>query len=241
MGTSKPRHQLFRRAGEVAAVFLGVALAFVADNFREDLQEQAAANDLASALLEDLNLSLVDLREAQAAAQAKTHASLEAREHLRSSVPTVGLDSLSHLLARSGGTNLQAPVLRSYDQLVATGLLRRLDPEVRRALADWVTAMELSRDYFERDLLDFRQSVAFPFWAESVVSFEQMLQGYALLEGLELGEPRFPHSWRELHQSRELNDLLVEFAAISFSVERSYVVQEAALVSLIQLLDGPNP
>jgi hypothetical protein len=32
--------------------------------------------------------------------------------------------------------------------------------------------MERSRDYYERDVLDFRQNVGFPFWARSAVSFE---------------------------------------------------------------------
>ena len=96
--------------------------------------------------------------------------------------------------------------------------------------------METSRDYFEQDLVDFRQNVAFPFWARSAVSFEQVFRRYEPLEGLELGEPRFPHSWTTLHADPELNEILVLFAALSVSVEVSYAQQDEKLLRLMEVL-----
>lgn len=236
MGAAEPKRRGLQRMAEVAAVFLGVGLAFIADNVREDFQEEAAARELAAGMLEDLEVSRGNLSQVRERARQKTEASLQAREHLRSASPTISLDSLSGLLAVSGGTIRQAPVLRSYEQLVSTGLLRRLSPESRTAVAEWVAALETSRDYFEQDLVDFRQAVAFPFWARSAVSFEQMLQGYEPLEDLSLGEPRFPHRWADLHEDRELNDILVLFAALSRSAENSYDQQEERLLRLMDVL-----
>ena len=90
-----------RRIAEVAAVFLGVGLAFIADNVREDFQEEAAAKELAAGMLEDLEATRSDLTSVRDRTRRKTEASLEAREHLRSSEPTISLDSLSQLLAIS--------------------------------------------------------------------------------------------------------------------------------------------
>jgi uncharacterized protein YjiS (DUF1127 family) len=113
LATNRSMYRARRRIAEIVAIFLGVALAFFAENWREDRQDRAAVDDLASALLEDLEATRVDLVATREYYRAKAGASLQAREHLRSPTPTISIDSLSLLLATSGGTNVQCQVSRS--------------------------------------------------------------------------------------------------------------------------------
>ena len=222
-----------RRWVEALVIVGSILLAFAIQAVWDERQESAAAEELARGLIEDLDESLVDLQAVRESNARKLEASLKARDLLRSETPTVSLDSLNLLLRASGGTERLTPITRSYDQLVATGLLRRLDPTLRTAIAEWSQGQDYVREYYERDLLDFRQNVAFPFWTRSEVAFDQMLDGY---RGLDFGPPRFPHTWRDLHQSRELNDVLATFAVLTVSVLREYDTLESASVELQTLL-----
>ena len=218
---------------EGAVIVASILLAFGIDAAWEDRQEQVAADELARGVIQDLEMSLDDLNNVRAFHALKLDASLTAREVLRSGVPTISMDSLNVLLVRSGATQRLTPVTGAYDQLVSTGLLRLLDTDVRSAIAAWSQHQEYVRVYFERDLLDFRQNVGFPFWTRSEVAFDEMLDGYI---GLSFGAPRFPHDWRTLHESHELNDVLSVFAALTKAAVDQYNELERVTVALMDLL-----
>jgi hypothetical protein len=207
---------------EAFVIVASILFAFTVDAWWDERQEDQAAAELARGLLDDLRRSLDDLEVVREGNSGKRDASIQARELLRSPTPLVSLDSITALLTSSGGTSRLTPVLRSYEQLVSTGLLRRLDPAVQDATADWIQQQEVAREYFERDLLDFRQIVAFPYWTGDPVSFEQMLATHSLNDVLDLGEPRFAHSWETLHRDRRLPDILVMFAVLSQSAIELY-------------------
>lgn len=236
---------LARFLTEGVVIVLSILLAFSVDAWWGERQEDEAAAELARGLLADVRRSMEDLEEVRATNSRKRDSSLEARELLRSAEPQVSIDSVTTLLTQSGATARLTPVLRSYEQLVSTGLLRRLDPDVQSTIARWVQAQEVAREYFEQDLLDFRQIVAFPFWTQSEVAFDQMLRGY--LPGVDLGEPREPHDWSTLHENRELNDILAMFAVLAQSAVEVYDEIEVVAGELDVLLverygeaDGPG-
>lgn len=204
---------------EGLVIVASILLAFAIDAWWEEHQDVQAAEELALGLLDDVEASLIDLEETQRSTAVKRDAALMARDLLRSPEPVVSMDSLNALLLTSGAIDITTPVLRSLEQLNSTGLLRKLDPEIRALVATWTQALEAARDYQEQDQLWFRRSVAFPFWARGDVAFDAMLQGY---RGMDLGEPRFPRTWRELHQNPELNGILTITAIIAESLLGTY-------------------
>jgi hypothetical protein len=142
-------------------------------------------------------------------------------------------DSINMLLTTAGGIAVLSPVMRSYDQLVATGLLRRLTPPVRQGMADWIQVLENARDYQEQENLEFRRGVAFPFYASGEVAFDEMLQGY---QEIDFGSPRFPLTWRDLHENRELNGILSVSAAMANVTVRLYERVDSVGDALASLL-----
>lgn len=224
-----------RRWGlEGFVIVSSILLAFAIDAAWDERQETVAAEELARGFAEDLRESLLDLQRVRAYNAQKLEASLKARDLLRSPTPTVSMDSLNTLLVQSGATARLTPVTRSYEQLVSTGLMRRLDPDVRRAISEWSQSQEFARAYYERDLIEFRQNVGFPFWTRSEVAFDELLNGF---EGLDLGAPRFPHDWRYLHESHELNDVLAALVVLTNSAVTEYDDLEALSMELLDLLE----
>jgi hypothetical protein len=212
------------------------------DAWWEERQETEAAGDLARGFMDDLGASLQDLQLVYESTVQKRDAALMAREFVRSSDPVVARDSINILLTTAGGIAVLSPVMRSYDQLVATGLLRRLTPPVRKGMADWIQVLENARDYQERENLEFRRGVALPFYASGEVAFDEMPQGY---QEIDFGSPRFPLTWRDLHENRELNGILSVSAAMANVTVHLYERVESvgdALTSLISEEYGlPGP
>lgn len=218
---------------EALVIVASILVAFGIDAWWGERQEVQAAEELARNLLEDVRASQQDLQRIRLLAVRKRDAALLTRELLRSPTPVVSADSLMSLMVTAGAIDVTWPVLRSYEQLVSTGLLRKLQPEVRAGIAQWVLTLEDTGRYGEQEQLEFRRTVWFPFWAEGGVAFDEMLQGYG---GLDFGNPRFPRSWRDLHESRELNGLLATTAVITQSLVANYDDVDSAAAELASLL-----
>ena len=216
MAENKRPHRL---TAEALVIVGSILLAFAIDAAWDERQETSAAEELARDMIADLNATLADIERARNGNQLKADASLAVLDALRPQELEIPLDSLAALISTSTLIYRLAPVNRSYDQLVSTGLLRRLQPDVRAGLAAWRQQQDNTIEYHERDLLDFRQNVGFPFLADSEISVEEVFQGS---EFLGPREPRFRHSLRALRESQEVNDVFTLTSILAANVVREY-------------------
>jgi len=231
-----PEHDRPRRLLVEAFVIVGsILLAFAIDAAWDERQETSAAEELARDMINDLGASLADIERAKSGNQRKADASLAVLDALRPPELQIPVDSLNALIAQSTLIYRLAPVNRSYDQLVATGLLRRLEPEVREGLAAWRQQQDNTITYHERDLLDFRQNVGFPFLADSEVSVEEVFQGS---EFLDARAPRFRHSLQSLRESREVNNVFTLTGVLAANVLREYSELEVETRAMRDLLEA---
>ena len=223
-----------RWATESVVIVGSILLAFGVDAWWEERQQDADAADLAVALLQDVRASRENFDSIWESTENRVRASMQVREFLRSPTPVVPMDTLHQKLLESIYIDPTAPVLDAYEQLVSRGLLARLHPEVRAAISAWLQRQQDAREYGERDMLDYRQSVMFPFLSGPPVSIEQVLGRYQDLG--DWGTPRFEHTWQELHQSRELAAILTLSAATARSLLVQYEQLDLRAADLEELL-----
>lgn len=219
---------------ESVVIVGSILLAFGVDAWWEERQQDADAADLAVALLEDVRASRENFDSIWNSTERRVRVSMEVRGLLRSPTPVVPMDTLNQKLLESIYIDTTAPVLDAYEQLVSRGLLARLHPEVRAALSAWLQRQQDSREYGERDMLDYRQGVMFPFLSGPPVSIEQVVGRYQDLG--DWGSPRFEHTWRELHESRELAAILTLSAATARSLLAQYQQLDLRAADLEALL-----
>ena len=219
---------------ESVVIVGSILLAFGVDAWWEERQQDADAADLAVALLEDVRASRENFDSIWNSTESRFRVSMEVLGLLRSPTPVVPMDTLNQKLLESIYIDTTAPVLDAYEQLVSRGLLARLHPEVRAALSAWLQRQQDSREYGERDMLDYRQGVMFPFLSGPPVSIEQVVGRYQDLG--DWGSPRFEHTWRELHESRELAAILTLSAATARSLLAQYQQLDLRAADLEALL-----
>jgi hypothetical protein len=168
--------QLRRRLAELVTVFLGVALAFLAENWREELADRrdervAVAGLLAdfrrnAATLEGLRLAQGRLVTSAAALQATL---ADTQDQTMVSVP----DTL--LIAMIGGAGGYRPVRGAVDALISSGRLEVISSaELRQAIAAWPTDISDAAQLFEWEV-EFAQD-ALAYGLEANIPVDQLVR-----------------------------------------------------------------
>jgi hypothetical protein len=226
-----------RFVAEATVIVLSILAAFAIDAWWEGRQELEKFDAYYAALEDEAQTNLNEIADAIAFAENGVDASRELRNLLRNGIDAVPLDSIGRLFGNSGAIislEVSNVNMNVFDQLVATGDLGRMpDDEVRAAVLELDRALDRSTNYFERNLLEHRWSVTFPYWTQST-ALSEAFKAFQPRTGF--GEHRFLTDWAALANDRVFDNLLVTRMALGQEQVGGYRRVEAALEQLQEAL-----
>lgn len=145
---------------ELAIVFVGVTAAFALENYREGREESQYRERMVGGLRASLNDIVVHQGEIEREIDAKLAAFDLALRRGEQPPPPV--------YREPGG---EAPPVRAWDGLVATGAARSLDPEMFFELAKFYGRAESSGDRYQRYNM-FTENRVLPYLGQPAVFYE---------------------------------------------------------------------
>lgn len=220
---------------EGLVIVASILAAFAIDAWWENRQEAAKFDAYYDALRVEATENTALMEELTANAEHGVLASQVLREHLRSGWGEVSSDSLAYLFAYSGAIwSLNFLNTSTFDQLVSTGDLGRMpEAQIRDALLRLGREVGLAAGYMDRNLLEHRWAVGFPWWTENV-SLSGVFRAFQP-DG-PYGEDRFTNDWASLAEELAFDNLLVTRMALGQEQADAYRNVLEALRDLLEIL-----
>ena len=168
-------------------MFLGVVLAFLADDFRERLADDRTETVLLDGLRADFELNAVQL-EAQLQFNRRVETATSELMALLREADDGALvmvhDTL--LMAASVEVNTYDPVRGTVDAILNSGELSLVrDPALRTALAEWPAALGDTRES-QRRAIEVIDAHLLPAFLDADVPLDRVLERYRAWTGLDL-------------------------------------------------------
>jgi hypothetical protein len=156
----KARAKLGRRLAELLVVFLGVVLAFIADDYREQLEDDRAEQAAISGLVADFTANSSRLAD-RSTQYERLESSTSALSDLIESAPAGGSLPLPDtlLMAFAMGAGTYDAITATVDALLNSGELRLIkDRDLRVALAEWPALLDdlNETEQWSREVVDER-------------------------------------------------------------------------------------
>ena len=181
------KNSLRRRLAELVTVFLGVVLAFLADDFRERLADDRTEVVLLDGLRADFAMNAIQL-EAQLRFNRRVETGTSGLMDLLSAAPDGAVVSVHDtlLMAAAVEVNTYDPVRGTVDAILNSGELSLIrDPALRAALAEWPAALGDTQEN-QRRAIDAIDSHLLPIFLDAGVPLDRVLERYRAWTGLEL-------------------------------------------------------
>lgn len=182
-----PKAEFRRRLAELLTIFLGVVLAFLADDFRERLSEARAERVVLEGLRADFEQNARQLQaqlEFNARVESATVGLMGVLERADGSATVVVHDTL--LMAAAVGVNTYDPIRGTLDALLNSGELRLVqNADLRRVLAEWPAAVADVRES-QRSAIESIDVHLIPVLLEEDVALDRVLGRYREWSGLDL-------------------------------------------------------
>lgn len=220
---------------EGLVIVASILAAFAIDAWWDTQQEEEKFEAYYAALLTEATGNMTLMQELTANAERGVEAPRVLREHLRDGWREISADSLAYLFAYSGAIwSLDFLNTSTLDQLVSTGDLGRMpnDP-VRDALLRLGRELELASSYMDRNLLEHRWAVSFPWWTQNA-SLSEVFR--AFWPDGPYGEHRFTTDWASLADDLAFDNLLVTRMALGQEQANAYRDVLRALQGLVEVL-----